>query len=173
MQWSRQTMWNLKLNISFNITNNELTNVMTRYLTDQTINQAYPVVQDSPLSGHIEKTANIKRNTNVKCIVFQKNIVKGIIKLHQWCLFSSIDDWINVYWIPSLNNPHIIAFNQLWQSHKSFLSLISHEPDVIFYILVGSVKINTDEQVFFKCKIGWEKALHKIVGENILHYPEK
>lgn len=29
---------------------------------------------------------------------------------------------------------------------------------VIFYILVGSVKINTDEQVFFKCKIGWEKS---------------
>lgn len=122
MQWSRQAIWNQKLNISFNITSNELTNVMTYYLTDQAINQAYPVVQDSPLSGHIEKTANIKRNTNVKCIVFQKNIVKGIIKLHQWYLFSSIDEWINVYWVPSLNTPHIIAFNQLSQSHISYFS---------------------------------------------------
>lgn len=75
----------MKLNISFNITNNELTNVMTHYRTDQAINKAYPVEQDFPLimTGHIEKTANIKRNTNVKCIVFQKNIVKGIIKLYQ------------------------------------------------------------------------------------------
>lgn len=53
---------------------------MTRYLTDQAINQAYPVVQDSPLSGHIEKTANIKRNTNEKCIVFQKKYRQGYYK---------------------------------------------------------------------------------------------
>lgn len=59
-----------------------MTNVITHYRTDQAKNQAYPVEQDSPLTGHIEKTANIKRHTNVKGIVFQKNIVKSMIKLH-------------------------------------------------------------------------------------------
>lgn len=65
-----------------NVIKNELTNVMTHYQTDQAINQAYPVEQDSPLAGHIGITANIKRHTNVKCIVFQINIIKGVIKLH-------------------------------------------------------------------------------------------
>lgn len=59
-----------------------MTNVITHYQTDQAKNQAYPVEQDFPLTGHIETTANIKRHTNVKGIVFQKNIVKSIIKLH-------------------------------------------------------------------------------------------
>lgn len=59
-----------------------MTNVITHYRTDQAKNQAYPVEQDSPLTDHIEKTANIKRHTNVKGIVFQKNIVKSMIKLH-------------------------------------------------------------------------------------------
>lgn len=56
---------------------------MAHYRTDQAINKAYPVEQDFPLTGHIEITANIKRHINVKGIVFQKSIVKGIIKLHQ------------------------------------------------------------------------------------------
>lgn len=84
---------------------------MAHYQTDQAINQAYPVEQDSPLAGHIGITANIKRQTNVKCIVFQIN--KGVIKLHLWCPFSSIDDWFNVYWVPSLNTARINVLNQL------------------------------------------------------------
>lgn len=83
----------------------------------------------------------------------EKNIVNSVIKLHLWCPFSSIDDWINAHWVPSLNTAHINVLNQLWQSHKSILSLISHEPVVIFYNLVGNVKlIQMIEQVFFKCK---------------------
>lgn len=74
----------MRLEIFFSIciklNKNELTNVMAHYQTDQAINQAYPVEQDSPLAGHIGITANIKRQTNVKCIVFQIN--KGVIKLH-------------------------------------------------------------------------------------------
>lgn len=55
---------------------------MTHNQTDQAKNQAYPVEQDSPLNGHIEITANIKSHANVKCIVSQINIIKGVIKLH-------------------------------------------------------------------------------------------
>lgn len=72
----------MKSNCSFNITNNELTNVMKHYRTDQVINQAYPIEQDFPLTCLLGITANIKRHTNVKGIVFQKNIVKRIIKFH-------------------------------------------------------------------------------------------
>lgn len=86
---------------------------MTHYQTDQAINQAYPVEQDFPLAGHIGITANIKRHTNVKCIVFQINNIKGVIKLNLWCPFSSIDDWINAYWVPSLNTARINVLNQL------------------------------------------------------------
>lgn len=39
-----------------------MTNVITHYRTDQAKNQAYPVEQDFPLTGHIEKTANIKKH---------------------------------------------------------------------------------------------------------------
>lgn len=59
-----------------------MTNMITQYRTDQAKNQAYPVEKDFPLTGHNEITANIKRHTNVKGIVFQKNIVKSMIKLH-------------------------------------------------------------------------------------------
>lgn len=59
-----------------------MTNVITHYGTDQAKNQAYPVEQNCPLTGHIEITSTIKRHTNVKGIVFKKNIVKSMIKLH-------------------------------------------------------------------------------------------
>lgn len=49
----------------------ELKDIIKHYQTDQTINQSYPVEQDSPVTGHIEITSNIKRHTNVKRIVFQ------------------------------------------------------------------------------------------------------
>lgn len=114
---------------------------------NQTINQAYPVEQQSPPTVHIKMVANacFKRNTNVKDIFSRKNIVNSVIKLHLWCPFSSIDDWINAHWVPSLNTAHINVLNQFWESYKSILSLISHEPVVIFYNLVGNVKINTDD----------------------------
>lgn len=71
--------------ISLNIAYNEITNAMTNSQTYQTINQAYPVEQQSPPIGHIEMTANTKINTYVECIVLPKNNVESVTNLHLRC----------------------------------------------------------------------------------------
>lgn len=45
---------------------------MTSNLIGKAINQSYPIEQQSPSIDHIEIKGSIKRNTDVKYIVFPK-----------------------------------------------------------------------------------------------------
>lgn len=109
-------------------------------------NQTYPVEQQSPPIVHIKMIANVcvKRKSNEKYIVFKKKYRQRFYNSSfVMSSFKCIDELINVYWFSSLNTALIIVWNQLYQSHKSSSSAISHEPVVIFCIL-GEPKYNTD-----------------------------